>query len=196
MSVYIFVSFLYLLSVCQSVILSAFYNISLSVCLSFLSPFLLFQFVHFMLLSMSLHLSTFCINNVYFSFLFSCFFCQSVCISVCLSYQSYVFIFFLFTLFILCLPVLLSYSPTKCKINSINSSKPIKKNTLTYNVTPVKNSPIKKYAFTSPKDKTFESIQNTLLFIVHQLQFKIQFYSSISAYFFFLIIIKIKLIHC
>ena len=29
-------------------------------------------------------------------------------------------------------------SPTKCKINSINSSTPIKKNTLTYNVTPVK----------------------------------------------------------
>ena len=33
---------------------------------------------------------------------------------------------------------------------------------MTYNVAPVKVSPIKKCAFTSPKDKTFESIQNTL----------------------------------
>ena len=54
-------------------------------------------------------------------------------------------------------------SPIKCTANQINSSTPIKTNILVSNVTPVKISPITKVcAFTSPKDKHFDSIQNTL----------------------------------
>ena len=53
-------------------------------------------------------------------------------------------------------------SRSNCAVNQIHASTPIKTSVNVSNVTPVKISPIKKCAFTSPKDKHFNSIQNTL----------------------------------